>query len=394
MPAVIRNGQATAGSQGIEAAQRVVDMADAILLLHPSETPFTVLLRKLMKKEAGNPEFKWLEDEAVPWVDQINNAAGYTAGDTNLVVDNGSYFAPSDLVKVFRTGEVMRVTAVSGNTITVTRGWAGTAAALVDNDYLFIIASAFKEGASIGDSRATKKVVKTNYTEIFRNPVKLTKTLEASKLYGVSSERAYQRAKAGREHNMAMERAFWFGGKREDVSGTEPIRSTGGVFEWIVTNKTTLANEAAFTKAEFDKFLEGVFFYGSDERWVFASPLMVRLINGLADSSIRILQMEVGRAGDRTFGIQISRYQSAHGVVNIVNTRLFKDYRTAGDIAGKVLVAVDIDNEAAAYRYLRATKLYTDIQTPSDDAYVDEYLTECGLQFGQERRHGILEING
>ena len=392
MPEVIRNAQATAASQGIEAAQRVVDMADAILLLHPSETPFTVLLRKLMKREAGNPEFKWLEDEAVPWVDQVTAAATNTA--TSLSVANGAYFAPNDLVKVFRTGEVMRVTAVSGNTITVTRGWAGTPAALNANDYLFIIATAYKEGAGLGDSRATKRVVKTNYTEIFRTPVKLTKTLEASKLYGVSSERAYQRAKAGREHNMAIERAFWFGAKKEDLSGTEPIRSTGGVFEWIVTNKTTLTSESNFTKAEFDKFLETVFFYGSDERWVFASPLMVRLINGFADNAIRVLQMEVGKSGDRTYGIQISRYQSAHGVVNIVNTRLFKDYRTSGDVAGKVLVAVDIDNEAAAYRTLRPTKLYTDIQAPSDDAYVDEYLTECGLQFGQEKRHGILEING
>jgi hypothetical protein len=301
-------------------------------------------------------------------------------------------------VKVFRTGEVFRVTAVNDatSTLTVSRNWDGgpTNRLLNNGDALFIIGGAHKEGAPLGDARATKKVPVTNYCEIFRTPVKLTKTLAASKLYGVASERAYQRMKAGREHNMQMERAFWFGVKREDLSGTEPIRSTGGVFSFITTNKTTLANEAAFTKAEFDKFLESVFFYGSDERWVFASPRMMSLINAFADNAIRVMQLEVGRTAERTYGIQISRYQSAHGIVNLVLTRLFKDYRTSGNIAGKVLVAVDIDNDAAAYRYLRNTQLRTDIQTPGDDAFVDEYLTECGLQFGQERRHGILEING
>lgn len=390
---VVILGNETTGN--IEQSQRVVDMSEAILLLEPEEAPFTVLLRKLSKDAAINPEFSWLEDEAAPFVDQVNNGAGYTAGDTSVVVDNGGYFAAKDLVKVFRTGEVLSVTSVSVNTLTVARSWGATAAAaLVDNDFLYILGSAHPEGDTVGAARMTKKVKKSNYLEIFRTPIKITKTAEASKLYG-GSERTFQRRKKGMEHNRSLERAFWFGEKNEDLSA-DPRRSTSGVFEFVTTNKTTLTDETEFTQAEFDKFLETVFMYGSDERWVFCSPRMLRLINSFASNAIRIMQLEVGKMKDQSFGIQISRYQSAHGTVNLLNSRVFKDYRTVTNVAGKVLVAVDIEPEGAAYRYLnsRDTQLKTEIQPNDADYWLDEYISECGLKLGQERRHGILAIDG
>lgn len=396
MPTVIRDTLATDAGRGIEQKQRVIDMSDAILNLWPEETPLTVLLAKLSKRECFNPKFEWLEDEPVPWIATYTGATETSQG-TSLTVNDGNLFAANDLVKVFRTGEVFRVTAVSGNTITVTRNWDGGASSrlLNNGDALFIIGDAQPEGAPLPPSRVTKKQPQYNYTEIFRTPVKVTGTLEASKLYG-GNERAYQRAKMGREHRMKIERALWFGTRQELLSGDTPVRSTGGVFYFVTTNKTTLANEAAFTKAEFDKFLEQVFAYGSDERWVFASPRMLTLINGFADSALRVLTFEVGRVRDRVYGIQITRYQGAHGIVNLVRTPLFKDYRTSGGVAGKVLVALDFDRDAAAYRYLqsRDTKLLVDVVRDGTDALVDEYLTECGLQLGLERRHGSLEING
>lgn len=396
MPAVIKDTVATDAGRGIEQTQRVVDMSDAILNLWPEETPLTVLLSKLNKQSCYNPKFEWLEDEPVPWVATYTGATETTQG-TSLTVNDGNLFAPNDLVKVFRTGEVFRVTAVSGNTLTVTRNWDGGATnrLLQNNDALFILGDAQPEGAPVPQSRVTKKTPRFNFTEIFRTPVKITGTLEASRLYG-GNERAYQRAKMGREHRMKIERALWFGTRAELLTGDTPVRSTGGVFYFLSTNKTTLANESAFTKAEFDKFLESVFAYGSDERWVFASPRLLTLINGFADSALRVLTFEVGRLRDRVYGIQITRYQGAHGVVNLVRTPLFKDYRTSGGVAGKVLVALDFDRDAAAYRYLqgRDTQLRIDVVRDGTDASVDEYLSECGLQLGLEQRHGILEING
>lgn len=393
-PVVLQTQESTIN---IEQAQRVVDMSETIYLLHPEEAPFTALSRKLSKKSTKNPKFEWLEDEQVPWVDQANGA--YLVGATSIVVDNAAYFAPGDLVRNFRNGEVFRVTAVTlgTNTLTVTRGWGTTAAAGNDNDFLEILGPAIAEGQPVGTPRVTKKVPKFNYTEIFRHPLKLTKTLEASTLYG-GNERAFQRRKVAIQHNMAIERALWFGARNEDTAVADaPIRSTGGVTSFVTTNKDTLANDAALTLATFDAFWEKVFFYGSGTRWAFGSPHMMTLINALGQAKLQVYQMELGRARNQTFGISVVQYVSPHGIVNLVMTRLFKDWIASSgtNAAGKLLIALDFDTEdGVAYRYLRDTQLMTELQVRGDDFYLDEYLTECGLQFAQERRHGILEISG
>jgi hypothetical protein len=383
----------------IDAAQRRVDMADKIYLLQPEEAPFAALLRKLSRKTTINPEFSWLEDEATPWVDAINNGAGYASGATSLVVDNGGYFAAGDLIKVFRTGETFRVTAVATNTLTVTRGWGSTAAALVDNDVLLVMGTAFSEGALAATARHTVKVKKFNYTQIFKTSVKLTKTLEASGLYAVSSERAFQRQKKAREHNWSINRQLWFGARNENLSATDaPIRSSGGITHFVTTNKTSLANDAAVTLAALDAFLESVFFYGSGTRWCFLSPHMATLINALGQAKLQLQHVTLGRAQENVaFGLSVTKYVSPHGICYFVYDRALKDWitLTGSNAAGKVMFALDFDpEEGIAYRPLtgRDTKFGADIQPPDADYTLDEYLTECGLQVGQEKRHGIFEV--
>jgi hypothetical protein len=67
--------------------------------------------------------------------------------------------------------EVLQVTAISTNTLTVVRGIGGTtAAALVDTDPLFVIGTAAEEGA-LSQVARTQNPVATNYTQIFKHSV-------------------------------------------------------------------------------------------------------------------------------------------------------------------------------------------------------------------------------
>jgi hypothetical protein len=59
---------------------------------------------------------------------QSNLAAAIAAGDTSLTVVNGSAFPASGTFRVLIDGEILLVTAVAGNTFTVTRGAEGTTA--------------------------------------------------------------------------------------------------------------------------------------------------------------------------------------------------------------------------------------------------------------------------
>jgi len=362
----------------IEQRQRKVDMSDVIAQLQPSAAPLTVLLMKLQKRTCYNPRFEWLEDDLAARWDQINNAAGYTATATSLIVDNAIYFTPRDVVKVPRTGEAMLVTsvAVATNTITVIRGYGTTAsAALVDNDYLVILGNVNQEGAASPEIKTTRVVSKFNYTQIFRKPFGTTGTAQSSELYG-GPDLAYQRKKMGIEHSIDIERAFLFGEPKEDLTQPQPQRMTGGVMYFITSNRYNV--NGALTDAKLEDFCRMLFKYGSDVKFLFCSPIVLSAISSLARDRLQLVPR------DQTYGLSITRYVSPHGELNIVKHRLLE---TAYDG-----YAIGLDLKNLYYRPLdgRDTTLRTNIQANDVDGELDEYLTEAGLQLTLEKTHGIM----
>lgn len=169
MATVISGARQTAGSDGILAVKRIIDMADRILLLEPNANVLTTLLARLDRESVFNPEFKVLKDELQPIVDAINSASGYTASDATLKVDNVSYFQANQLILFPRVDEVAHVTATSAtdSTITVTRDVAGavTEGALNDDEPIYILSSAAKENADVGTPLTVKQTSDTNYTQ-------------------------------------------------------------------------------------------------------------------------------------------------------------------------------------------------------------------------------------
>ncbi len=132
----------TTGTFNIEASRLRIDMAEKIAELEPNKSPLITLTKKMQRtRTVQNAEFDWLEQELGARWDAINNVAGYNDAATSIVVDNGAYFRVGDLAKVPRTGETLLITAISTNTLTVTRSWgAVVAAAMVDNDPLKLAA--------------------------------------------------------------------------------------------------------------------------------------------------------------------------------------------------------------------------------------------------------------
>src|SRR4051794_30478524 len=151
----------------IDQNQRRIDIGNRIALLEPESTPLTALLNRIGSERAISPKFQALEDELAARFDAVN---GTTGTGTSVVVDNGGYFNVEDLVLVTRTGEMMRVTAISTNTLTVTRGVGSSTVALANDDELYILSSAAMEGDVSKQARSETPTVVTNYTQIFRDP--------------------------------------------------------------------------------------------------------------------------------------------------------------------------------------------------------------------------------
>jgi hypothetical protein len=379
-PGTLVTGQRATNTVGTD--QRKIDMADGITLLEPESSPLTVISKKLSKKATVNPQFKWQEDELDPRFDAVNNGAGYASGITAIVVDNGSYFEAQNMVYVPRTGEYMRVTAVNTgtNTLTVVRGVGSTAAALVDNDELLIENTAQPEGDASRPARTRNPVTATNYTQIFRMPWDETDTALHSEYEG-GDDWEFQAKKKGIEHAKDIEYALMIGRPSEDTSSGNARRTTGGFNHFITTNVTDAAGQ--LTEVEFFTALRPAFRYGGKEKWAFGSPLVLDVLNAFPRGKLQVQQ------GETTYGLRVMQYISPHGTINFTTHWLFE----GATLGGQMWI---VDTDAIRYRFLanrrgsRDTHINTNIQAPDVDGRKDEYLTEAGLQFGQEKRHAKI----
>lgn len=367
------------GTGNILAVRRVVDIAKTIDVLEPDAAPLVQLTKKIEKKVATNPKFNWMEEESLVKTDTVNYTTGYTSGATEIVVDNGTRFRAGDLVKDVTTGEQLLVTGVATNTLTVRRGWGTTSATTVsDADVLLIIGSANPEGATARTKKIGDQVEKTNYTQIFRTPFGITETANNSELYG-GGDLKHQRMMQMIEHQKDIERGFWFGEAYEDTSNdTHPRRATGGVDSFITTNATDASG--TLTESEFDTWLRTGFRYGSKTKWLFAAPIVLSAINYWAKNKLQILPKE------KTYGISVAQYLSPFGTVNLVLNNIFTETTTYSGYSYL------LDLEGMKYRFLanRDTKLKTNIQANDADEEVDEYITEAGLHFSQEKKDSLL----
>jgi uncharacterized protein DUF5309 len=379
-PGTLVTGQRATNT--VDTAQRKIDMADGITLLEPDAAPLTVITKRLSKRATTDPQFKWAEDELDPRFDAINNGAGYANSATSVVVDNAAYFEAQQMVYVPRTGEMMRVTAVNTGTqtLTVVRGVGSTAAALVDNDELLIANTAQPEGDASRPARTRNPSFATNYTQIFRLPWDETETARHSD-YNYADDWDFQAKKKGIEHKKDIEYALMVGRPSEDTTSGNARRTTGGFNHFITTNITDAAGQ--LTEVEFFTALRPAFRYGSKEKWAMGSALALDVLNAFPRGKLQVQQ------GETTYGLRVMQYISPHGTINFVTHWLLE----GATLGGQVWI---IDTDPLKYRFLanrrgsRDSHINTNIQNNDVDGRKDEWLTECGLQFGQEKRHAKI----
>lgn len=381
---VIRAREST---ENIPSARRVRDVESKLAYLDPDAAPFTLLLQKARKGTASNPKFEWIEKDLPARWSQVNNGAGYASGATAIVVDYSRYFSVGDIINVVRTGEKMRVSAVdtATETLTVVRGVGSTAAAaLVDNDDLQIIGNAYAEGSPLGLEKSNIEAYKYNYTQIFRHPFGVTGTQDQSENY-TGKDRPRLRAEKAIEHKIDLERAALFGERAIDTTSTNnPRRYTGGALFFLSSNIRDAGG--TLTEPEVEAWLADVFMHtaGGDSRVLLASPLIISTFDQLAAGRLQMVP------SDKTYGITVRQWLTSHGTFNIVKHRLLENGLGGSGYGGHALL---LDPKQWQYKTLgnRSTKLRVDVGVDGDDAWTDEYLTECGFQVGLPETQGVLK---
>jgi hypothetical protein len=370
------------GTANVEQTTRSLDIRPNIALLEPNLQPLAVIASKVRKERTVSPKFQWYTDEGEPRYDAVNNGAGYNSAATSIVVDDGTKFEAHTIFQITRTSENIRVTGVAANTLTVVRGVGGGAAAIVDNDEIVILGSAQPEGDTSKPARSDNPDLHYNYTQIHRTPIEATGTLRASSFVVKPSDWPHQSRKKGIEHGKSREYAFLHGKKSEDTSGSQPRRTTGGIISAVQTNQYDAGGQ--LTRTEFNTGMRLFSRYtGGKARLGIASALAVSVLNEYPASNLQWKQDE------STFGINVGRFVTPFGNLNLVTHWLLEGAKYGG-----YMLVIDVDE--LAVRFLandeenRDTHIRQNIQQPDADTRKDEWLTEDGLEAGEERRHGVF----
>lgn len=210
-----------------------LDISEVIDFLSPFDVPFLDLIgRDSLHSPCTQIKHEWLEDQLTPRSGTLG--AAYTAGDGQLTLTSPEYkyLLPGDTMLVDNI--VFRVTAGApdANPVLVTR-IAGTDANIDDAAIWRKVAHAAQEGGvARNDGTKTTMVAPYNYTQILKDWIVVTGTMEVIDRYGYANERSYNEEKTLRKLAIDLEYALLYGVRYIDA-GPPRISTMGGLFQYV-----------------------------------------------------------------------------------------------------------------------------------------------------------------
>lgn len=390
--------------------QRPENWRESLLLLYPNSAEAAkaplVALTSLMKSEStDDPVFHWWEKELDDR--RLKLAADMTApavGTSQALTLDSTYKTAKiakkgDVLLVMQTGEIVHVNTdpAAAGALTVTRGANGGTPVAVDfdgagvNPYLLIIGSAFEEGSLAPTGVNYDPNERSNYTQIFRSTLEITRTAAKTRLRTGDAVKEAKR-ECLEIMSIDMERAFWFGRKYATTLNGKPLRFTAGVLDQI----NSLAPENIYTApAEgldmdtFETKFAALFTYGSSEKIAFGGAAALLALQQLVrkNSTWNI------SSGEKEFGMSVTRFTSPFG------TLVFKDHPLFTQNAGGINTAVAyfghsnmmviLDASEVRYRYVDDVKYEQKLETNGLDGQKSGYLAECGIELHHAKAHHV-----
>lgn len=411
------------------AGQRPLNWREQILYLYPNGmAPLTAILSMMSSEKVDDPQFHW-------WTQEQSAVAGAVAGVYTLP-DLSAAYAGGGV-----TGDVLyiQITTVLGNRIReghqillrdasdwrvdvngkvtgVTRGGVNTVVAvkllenddnaapthdLSDCDNFKIIGNLNPEGGEMPDAIALNPVKVYNYTQIFRTPLSLTRTALKTKL---RTPDQYQKAKseALEMHSWEMELAFLWGIRTENIGDNgKPERTTMGVINFIrqfaaancddYTLNATYAGQTWVQGGEtwFKNMLEQIFRFGASEKLCLCGSGFLLGIDALAMAagSINLAPAQ------KTYGMEIRQWITPFGTINMKTHPLFSYDATTRNMG------IILEPKELSYRFIDDTTFYSENSNKAHsegygqrriDGKNEEFLTECGLEFGLPQKCAVL----
>lgn len=420
------------GTNDFVADSRPKNWNELLLALYPNgdqNGALAAMVARLKKKRTDDPEYNWWEKRLQDRVADITGvytdalSTAYSTDDAvkgdslwfKMSEEHSKHFTVNHIALITTDGVATnthfgRVTAVTQNGansfVKVTlmenddNGSGLTAPLYInDADKIMVHSSSYYEG-SVGGTPVTYSPTKIyNYTQIFRAPLKMTRTALRTRL---RTKDDYKQAKMEALMYLKMEinNAFWDGIPTEETNATsgEIERTTGGIVDFIRTNapnnykdfKIVHSGSTWLAKGEefFDDNLEVALREGGNIRVAFAGSGAVwglsKLVKSLGNYEIK--------AGEAQYGIKIMKLITPQGELPII-----VDAQWSHNPLYRNRLAV-IDLRDLVYRYIDDIFFkpgsITENRNNLEDAISEEFICEVGLEMHHAEKMFVMDNVG
>ncbi len=311
-------------SAGATIPEIAEDVSDIVSIVSPYETPLLDHLGDA-PRGATSTYHEWLEDELLPNKDAINDDSWADPEvDITVTMDNGDRFRIGDQIQVTGSKELMLVTEIAVDTLTVSRGYGGTTPeALADNQAVHILGNAALEGDDAPMARFTNRTRTGNWTQIFTAGVRVSGSDLAVRKLSVADELDYQKQERLRELLRDLENTVINGTAPSSApQGSSTVRRTmKGIIPSLSSNifkptDTDFPADTDLTEEQLNLALRYIWEEASSRvDTIVVNGYQKRRINGFITSSRNYA------GGDETFRDMVSVYESDFGICRVVLCR-------------------------------------------------------------------------
>lgn len=233
----------------------------------------------------------WMEDALNPNTATCAEAVDSSETTIDVASGHGVRFKVGSLIRLNVPGitEVMQVTAISTDALTVVRGYgstSGQAGTAGTTDQIIIIANPAQESqdAPSDESRARSKVY--NYSQIFQKGIKVSHTMRSVLQAGVADEYTFQVARRLQELMRELDSSIIGGIKSADVGSDTSYRSMGGLMEYARGGNSTTTSEALVASVV-NQLAKDIWDDGGTPNFILVSGKQKRAISAFDQSARR-----------------------------------------------------------------------------------------------------------
>lgn len=304
-------------------------ITDAIDIISPDDVPVVKYFGL-----NGNPgqfdmvnwpstKYYWLEDTLSALSTTV--ASSISKDSSTIQVSDATIFKTGDVVMV--DSDKMWVSGTNNATqIVVDHDFDGSSTTHANASTIEIIGNARKEGADADYERGYTDVGQCyNYTQIFQDDVRITRTMNKISQYGkVGEEFDYQAAKRVPEMTRLIEKSFFLG-VRASGKNTASARAFGGLDYFMelssasvaggVAANTTSLSGSALTRKDIEDCIQSCWDDGGNPNLIICNGWVKRKIDAMFEGFVRTERSE------SRGGVMISTLDTNFGSLDLLMSR-------------------------------------------------------------------------